>query len=757
MVKFPDSHEVPLKIVFAYVVAAGLWILFSDELLAFLFTDIATITRLSILKGWFFIIVTAVLLYALIRGHIRALLHSDEQLMETIQGISAATGEEFFGSLVRHLAGTLRVDYALIGELTEENPPGMRTIAVFGKGSPMDNFEYSLDGTPCGEVVKSGGMGCFHPDGASRKFPGDNLLAKMGVEGYIGTPLRDSAGRTMGLLAVLNCTPLEEKGLAESLFQLFAVRAVAELERRQAEMKLRRRELQLEILSAASKQINTVLEVPAIMQALAISAIGLVRAEGCGAGLMRRGEMLFSEYNRKGEFIPVDYTFEPGYGVPGRVMETLKPYFSNDAEHDHYVIPEIRKALGFHNLANVPILSRQGDILGCFEVHNKEGGPFDELDIAMLQSLADSAATALENAQTLTELKQTEEALHHQFDQLTTIFDSVNAIVYVADLATHEILYLNKFGAAQFGENWQGKSCYEVFQANQDAPCSFCTNELLVTNGEPLAPYVWENQNTITGKWFQCIDRAIRWTDNQLVRLEIAFDISERKGMERLKDELVSAVSHEMRTPLTAMLGYTEFMLENEVHQEKQQEYLRTIHQETARLNELIGNFLDLQRLKMRPEPLDVTGLPVEALLRETADLFGAAPHKHRIVLDCPPDLPQVIGNAGQLHQVLNNLVSNAVKYSQEGSTITLGARSEGANDILWVKDEGTGIPADMQEKIFERFYRIDNSDRRLVGGAGLGLALVREIVIAHSGKVWVESSVGKGSTFYVQLPAVAA
>lgn len=346
-------------------------------------------------------------------------------------------------------------------------------------------------------------------------------------------------------------------------------------------------------------------------------------------------------------------------------------------------------------------------------------------------------------------------AQQDQFDQLTTIFDSVNALIYVADLTTFEILYLNKFGSARFGTDWHGKTCYEVFQANRDAPCAFCTNEMLVANGKPLPPYVWEYQNTITGDWFQCIDRAIQWTDKQLVRLEIAFDISERKEMERLKDELVSAVSHEMRTPLTAMLGYTEFMLENEVSQEKQQEYLRTIHNETERLNELIGNFLDLQRLKMRPEPLDVTGLSVEALLRETANLFGAAPQKHRIILDCPPDLPQIIGNAEQLHQVLINLVSNAVKYSPEGTIITLGARREGASDTLWVKDEGIGVPDDMQEKIFERFYRIDNSDRRLVGGAGLGLALVREIVIAHSGKVWVESSIDRGSTFYVQLPAI--
>jgi two-component system, OmpR family, phosphate regulon sensor histidine kinase PhoR len=348
-------------------------------------------------------------------------------------------------------------------------------------------------------------------------------------------------------------------------------------------------------------------------------------------------------------------------------------------------------------------------------------------------------------------------ALQDQFDQLTTVFDSINALIYVADLTTYEILYLNRFGSATFGTNWRGKTCYEIFQANQKNPCPFCTNERLVADGVPLPPHVWEIQNTLTGNWYQCIDRAIRWTDNRLVRLEIAFDISERKEMERLKDELVSAVSHEMRTPLTAMLGYTEFMLEHEVPQEQQKEFLGTIHHETERLNELIGNFLDLQRLKMRQEPLEVTRLSVEMLLKETFDLFGGVPKKHRIVLECPPGLPQVIGNAGQLHQVLVNLVSNAVKYSREGTTITLGAHGECESVVIWVKDEGTGVPPDMQEKIFERFYRIDNTDRRLVGGAGLGLALVREIVAVHNGKVWVESTVGTGSTFYVRFPALQA
>jgi two-component system phosphate regulon sensor histidine kinase PhoR len=387
--------------------------------------------------------------------------------------------------------------------------------------------------------------------------------------------------------------------------------------------------------------------------------------------------------------------------------------------------------------------------------HRTKDGTVIDVDITSDAIQFEGKNAKLIMALDVTQQLEAERALQNQFSQLTTIFDSINAIVYVADLETYEILYLNRFGSALFGADWHGKSCYEIFQANRQAPCTFCTNEQLVADGEPLPAYIWEFQNNSTGRWYQCIDRAIRWTDNRLVRLEIAFDISERKGIEKMKDELVSAVSHEMRTPLTAMLGYTEFMLDNEVPQGKQQEFLRTIHNETERLNELIGNFLDLQRLKMRPVPPDVMHLSVEALLKETADLFGAVPEKHRIILDCPPGLPQVIGNAGQLHQVLANLVSNAVKYSPEGTTITLCASREGESVILRVEDEGIGVPADMQERIFERFYRIDNTDRRLVGGAGLGLALVREIVAAHSGRVWVESPSGKGSTFCVSLPAV--
>ena len=375
-----------------------------------------------------------------------------------------------------------------------------------------------------------------------------------------------------------------------------------------------------------------------------------------------------------------------------------------------------------------------------------KGGMFVLITAAMLFWLIRSYAASLLSR---------DEALQEQFTQLTTIFDEVNALIYVADLNTYELLYLNKYGEALFGQVWRGKNCYSLLQSGQTGPCSFCTNDRLMIHDQLQLPLSWEFQNTVTGRWYQCIDRAFRWTDGRLVRMEIAFDISERKQMEQLKDEMVSSVSHEMRTPLTAMLGYIEFMLENEVPQEAQQEYLHIVYNETERLNDLIGNFLDLQRLKMRPEPFTTTLLPVARLLRDAFDLFGAHPLKHHLIIEPLPDLPRIRGNSEQIHQVLVNLISNAVKYSPEGSTITIGGEKAGEDIILRVKDEGVGVPPDMREKIFERFFRIDNSDRRMVGGTGLGLALVREIVAAHGGRVWVESP-GKGSVFCVQLPTEA-
>ncbi len=125
-----------------------------------------------------------------------------------------------------------------------------------------------------------------------------------------------------------------------------------------------------------------------------------------------------------------------------------------------------------------------------------------------------------------------------------------------------------------------------------------------------------------------------------------------------------------------------------------------------------------------------------------------------RIVVDCPDDLPLVKGDSKKLHQVLINLLSNACKYSPEESLITIGVEHKNGEVIFCVQDEGSGIPLELREKVFEKFYRIDNSDRRMEGGTGIGLALVKDIISAHGGRVWIEANSPVGSRVYFSIPA---
>ncbi|HEX5773113.1 MAG TPA: ATP-binding protein [Geomobilimonas sp.] len=695
---------IPLKIAVIYAVMTGLWILLSDKLVYLLFKDPTTITRVSIIKGWLFTVVTANLLYFLVYRYVKALQRKDDNLFEVVQGVSATTGKAFFQSLVRKLAELLHVDYVLVGELTGEGLTKVRTIAVFGKGNPMENFEYDLAGSPCANVTMGAGKVCCYPAGAAQQFPQDHLLATMGIESYVGMPLCDSEGHVLGIMAILSCQPLEGKDEAEAMFRIFAVRAAAELERKKRVDELRAAEVRYRILFESNPHPMWVYD-----------------------------------------------------------LETLAFLATNDAAVTHYgysreeflamTIKDIRPPEDLPRLIdNIAHVTEGLDDAGIWQ-HRKKDGTLIDVEITSHTLTFDGRQAEVVLANDVTERRRAETALLTQFSQISTIFDSLNAIVYVADLEDYRLLYMNNYAATLFGGDWRERPCYEVLQEGQTKPCDFCTNDRLVKDGEPLPPCVWEFQNTRTGRWYQCTDKAIRWIDGRLVRMEIAVDITEHKDLERLKDEMVSAVSHEMRTPLTAMLGFTEFMLENEVAREEQQTYLGTMQRETLRLNELIGNFLDLQRLNARRQSFVFSPLAIEAVVGEAIALFQAVSEKHHLVIDCPPDLPKVRGDGTQLYHVLTNLISNAIKYSPYGGTVTVGAHLEEGMVIVRVRDEGIGIPTEELERVFERFYRVDNTDRRTIGGTGLGLSLVREIVHAHQGRAWVESKPGKGSSFYIALP----
>jgi signal transduction histidine kinase/DNA-binding response OmpR family regulator len=231
-------------------------------------------------------------------------------------------------------------------------------------------------------------------------------------------------------------------------------------------------------------------------------------------------------------------------------------------------------------------------------------------------------------------------------------------------------------------------------------------------------------------------------------------DVTREQEVSRLKDEFVSLVSHELRTPMASILGFSELMLTRRLSEDKARLYVETIHKEAQRLSNLIGDFLDIQRMEAGRQVYNYTEIDLKLLLRPVLDLFTS--ERGRIKSLLPDDLPFVRADPDRIVQTLTNLLGNAIKYSPNGGDILLRAHLNEENMVeVSVQDFGLGIPREAQAQLFNKFFRVDNSDRREIGGTGLGLAISREIVEAHGGKIWVESVLGKGSTFYFTLPAM--
>ncbi|MCD1258036.1 MASE4 domain-containing protein [Paenibacillus athensensis] len=233
-------------------------------------------------------------------------------------------------------------------------------------------------------------------------------------------------------------------------------------------------------------------------------------------------------------------------------------------------------------------------------------------------------------------------------------------------------------------------------------------------------------------------------------------DRTDEERMDEIKNEFVSIISHEIRTPMSSIVGFIEILATREVAADKRQRYIETIRKEASRLANLINDFLDLQRMTSGRQEFHFKTLDAVLLLKEIVDQWqGKDDHKAR--LHAPTRSVYVHGDEDRLKQVFHNLISNAIKYSPGQHQIDIYVETDDAGKVLIkVQDYGLGIPSDALDKLFTRFYRVDNSDRRKIGGTGLGLSIVKEIVEAHHGKVVIDTELGKGSIFIVELVELA-
>jgi PAS domain S-box-containing protein len=252
---------------------------------------------------------------------------------------------------------------------------------------------------------------------------------------------------------------------------------------------------------------------------------------------------------------------------------------------------------------------------------------------------------------------------------------------------------------------------------------------------------------------------AVRDTSDQLAEaLESQRNANANlERLDRTKTEFLSIVSHEFRTALTGIQGFSELIRDGGLEADEVRAYGGYIFNDADRINRLIGDMLDLDRMEsgrmsMRSGDVDINEVLTEAMAR--AGTAVASPVEFKADLD--PRLPIVVGDRDRLIQVVSNLVNNAVKYSPDGGTVTLSTRSEGGYALVSVADTGLGIPPDEIGHVFERFRRVRSGAAQSIPGTGLGLTIVKQIVEMHGGKIWVESAVGHGSAFHFTVPLVA-
>jgi len=229
--------------------------------------------------------------------------------------------------------------------------------------------------------------------------------------------------------------------------------------------------------------------------------------------------------------------------------------------------------------------------------------------------------------------------------------------------------------------------------------------------------------------------------------------VAELERLSRAKSDFVSIVSHEFRTPLTGIQGFSEMMQSEDLSVDEMREYAGDINKDAHRLNRMITEMLDLDKMESGHMEIHREAVDLNAIVTEAAESMRPNVPRHPLSLRLDPLVGEVSADRDKLTQVMANLLSNAVKYSPEGGEIVVSTRLEGNTAHVVVRDHGMGIPKAALETIFERYGRVESLATRHIRGTGLGLPIVRQIVQLHGGAVWVESTVGEGSVFHVTLP----
>lgn len=446
-------------------------------------------------------------------------------------------------------------------------------------------------------------------------------------------------------------------------------------------------------------------------------------------------------------------------GVSGQVFRDSEPLIFHDATNDPRTQKDPFALLHVSNGITVPLVIEKRDeenrviertTIGVLHAFNKRHGEdFNDEDVRLLERMARNVGSIIANLQLYREVVEEREELLQTFESLAA------GLMLVSPEG--RISQINASARAIFGVDAEalGKNYLDVIRdENRDQLRDVLSSAM--RGDENVIQDIVVNIANVE-RHYQVQAAQVKSDEGKdLGVVAIFIDVTEIRMIDKMKSSFVAMASHELRTPLTAIKGFVSTLLMDDgFSNEERREFYMIIDQECDRLTRLINDLLNTSRIEagesLKP---NYTRVDAKALLEKVVLIQRQSTHKHQIKLDLRSEIPTIIGDEDKLDQILTNLLNNAIKYSPNGGDITVHAVVEDDHLLIGVEDQGLGIPKDHLAKVFDKFHRVNNEDNRKIYGTGLGLYLVKHLVEAvHMGKIWVESEVGKGSTFLVRIP----
>ncbi|MHC5747014.1 MAG: PAS domain S-box protein [Nostoc sp.] len=717
----------------------------------------------------------------------------EQALRLIVEGTAAKTGNEFFNSCVRYLAEVLQVQYALVTEFDDEPKTRVRTLAFWCSGAINENLEYDLQGTPCEHTLR--GNMCHYPQAVQTTFPEDADLVKMNAESFFGVPLTSSSGEIIGHLAVIDVKPMKPDPGRELIVKIFAARAGAELERKQAEAALQQSELKFRTIVEKVNDVLFVINADGVFNYISPN---ILNTTGFAPSEMEGNSLAFFTH-------PDDVP--KCQEVAQTILATGEGISGTEYRAKH-------RSRGWVWLTSNAV--RTQDAQGNFQI------------VGVARDINDrkQAEAALQRR---TQAESLISSISRQFidqDLATAINFTLRAIAEFID-AEHSCIFECSQDKREFNliHEWCGEDVAPLIDIARGSPVEvfpYFYEPILrgrhrqISCVEDLPPHLPERklfesmsfQSILAvpmvhaGKVVGFVGTAMihyskTWNQEDINLLKLVGEIiaigraryqaeealriakEAAETANRAKSAFLANMSHELRTPLNAILGFSQLMERDTSLNSNQRESLATINRSGEHLLNLINDVLEMSKIEAGQIIFNPEDFDLYLLLQTLQEMFQVRTQAKQLFLrfEMAANLPRYIQtDEGKLRQVLINLLGNAVKFTQTGGVTlrvmgTEGAEEQGSKGVkkeqgemnqcpmphaqcpmpqslhFEIQDTGRGIAAEEMNNLFQPFVQT-TSGIQTKEGTGLGLTISRQFVRLLGGDIHLTSQIGQGSTF---------